>query len=118
MDDRRAPAVEIRRLGGVYRRLRMASAFSKLTLLVTDGHLPLPYGRDLIGYEVPDLGGTLKKARAAGVAVLVEPFEADGREAAMVRFPGGCTAEIHALSRADCGLPRLFTWRGKLIGPK
>ena len=29
-----------------YRRVRIDSAFGKLTLLVTDGHLPFPYGRE------------------------------------------------------------------------
>ena len=84
---------------GEPRRVRIASAFGKLTLLVTDGHLPFPYGRELAGYEVPDLTATLDKARAAGVTVLVEPYQADGRDAAMVQFPGGYIAEIHAASR-------------------
>jgi predicted enzyme related to lactoylglutathione lyase len=66
---------------------------------VTDGHLPFPYGRELTGYEVSDLTATLAKAKAAGVAVLVQPFEANGRDAAMVQFPGGYIAEIHAVSR-------------------
>jgi hypothetical protein len=79
--------------------VRIASAFGKLTLLVTDGHLPFPYGRELTGYEVRDLTATLDKAKAAGVVVLVEPFEANGRDAAMVQFPGGYVAEIHAVSR-------------------
>ena len=79
--------------------MRIASAFGKLTLLVTDGHLPFPYGRELAGYEVSDLTATLDKARAAGVTVLVEPYQADGRDAAMVQFPGGYIAEIHATSR-------------------
>ena len=39
---------------------------------------------------------TIAKATAAGAAVLVEPYAADGREAALVRFPGGYVAEIHA----------------------
>jgi hypothetical protein len=98
-DDGQAPGVEIGRPGDAYRRVRIASAFGKLTLLVTDGHLPFPYGRELTGYEVRDLTATLNKARSAGVVVLVEPFEADERDAAMVQFPGGYIAEIHAVSR-------------------
>jgi predicted enzyme related to lactoylglutathione lyase len=98
-DDGQAPGVEIGRPGDAYRRVRIASAFGKLTLLVTDGHLPFPYGRELTGYEVRDLTATLDKAKAAGVVVLVEPFEANGRDAAMVQFPGGYVAEIHAVSR-------------------
>ena len=65
-------------------------------MLVTDGHLPWPYGRELTGYEVKDLPGTLAKAKASGAAVLVEPYTSDGRAAAMVQFPGGYIAEIHA----------------------
>ena len=98
-DNGQAPGVEIGRPGDAYRRVRIASAFGKLTLLVTDGHLPFPYGRELTGYEVRDLTATLDKAKAAGALVLVEPFEANGRDAAMVQFPGGYIAEIHAVSR-------------------
>jgi len=98
-DNGQAPGVEIGRPGDAYRRVRVASAFGKLTLLVTDGHLPFPYGRELTGYEVGDLTATLDKAKAAGVVVLVEPFEANGRDAAMVQFPGGYIAEIHAVAR-------------------
>ena len=79
--------------------MRIASAFGKLTLLVTDGHLPFPYGRELTGYEVRDLTATLDKAKAACALVLVEHFEATGRDAAMVQFPGGYIAEIYAVSR-------------------
>ena len=98
-DDAHAPGVEIGRPGEAYRRVRIDSTFGKLTLLVTDGHLPFPYGRELTGYEVTDLTATLEKAKAAGAVVLVEPFEANGRDAAMVQFPGGYIAEIHAVSR-------------------
>ena len=66
--------------------------------LATDGHLPFPFGRELTGYEVADLTATLDKAKAAGAKVLVEPFRADGRDAAMVQFPGGYIAEIHSVS--------------------
>jgi predicted enzyme related to lactoylglutathione lyase len=95
-DDPKAPGVEIGRPGAAYRRVRLESAFGKLTVLVTDGHLPFPYGREMTGYEVADLGQTLDKAKAAGALVLVEPYDADGRRAAMVQFPGGYIAEIHA----------------------
>ena len=98
-DDDHAPGVEIGRSGATYRRVRIASTFGNLTLMVTDGHLPFPYGRELTGYEVPDLTATLDNARAAGVTVMVEPYQADGRDAAMVQFPGGYIAEIHAGSR-------------------
>ena len=95
-DDLKAPGVEIGRPNDTYRRIRITSGFGKMTVLVTDGHLPYPYGHETTGYEVPDLAATLEKARAAGVDLLVPPYTADGRDAALVRFPGGYVAEIHA----------------------
>jgi hypothetical protein len=94
-DERIAPGVEIGRPGETYRRVRMASNFGKLTALVTDGHLPFPFGRETYGYEVGDLAQTLEKATAAGATVLVAPFKSADRESAMVQFPGGYIAEIH-----------------------
>ena len=38
------------------------------------------------------------KADAAGAKVLVQPFSADHREAALVQFPGGYIAEIHSVA--------------------
>ncbi len=63
-----------------YRRIRIQSKFGKMTVLVTDGHLPYPYGREITGYEVANLSDTLSKAKAAGVAVLVDPYQADQSE--------------------------------------
>src|SRR6266851_8625348 len=96
-DDLRAPGVEIGRPTDTYRRIRIQSTFGKLTLLVTDGHLPYPFGREITGYEVARVSETLSKARGAGVVVLVPPYKADDRNAAMVQFPGGYIAEIHSL---------------------
>jgi hypothetical protein len=95
-DEARAPGVEIGRAGGTYRRIRIQSTFGKLTAFVTDGHLPYPYGRELTGYEVTDVNETLAKAKGAGVTVLVEPYRSGDRASAMVLFPGGYIAEIHA----------------------
>jgi hypothetical protein len=95
-DNARAPGAEIGRPGDVYRRIRIETAFGKLTVLVTDGHLPYPFGLEIMGYEVADVGETLIKAKTSGASVLVDSFWADGREAAMVQFPGGYIAEIHA----------------------
>jgi hypothetical protein len=69
-----------------------------MEVLVTDGHLPFPYGREATGYEVKELASTLEKARAVGATVLVQPFQSRGRELAMVQFPGGYVAEIHAIA--------------------
>ncbi|MGO4123076.1 glyoxalase [Inquilinus sp. YAF38] len=95
-DDRRAPGVEIGRPDDIYRRVRIESVFGHLTALVTDGRLPFPYGHETTGYEVANLQDTLAKAQAAGATVLITPYIADGRSAAMVEFPGGYIAEIHA----------------------
>src|ERR1700719_5056664 len=95
-DDAHAPGVEIGRATDTYRRIRLQSKFGKVTVLVTDGHLPYPYGREMTGYEVADLSETLSKAKAAGVSVIVSPYKADNRNAAMVQFPGGYLAEIHS----------------------
>jgi predicted enzyme related to lactoylglutathione lyase len=92
-----APGIEIGRPGDSYRRIRIESTFGRVTALVTDGHLPYPYGRELTGYEVTSLDDTLAKAKAAGVTVLVQPYTSEDRAAAMVQFPGGYVAEIHAL---------------------
>ncbi|SIT50725.1 conserved hypothetical protein [Paraburkholderia piptadeniae] len=91
-----APGIEIGRPNDTYRRVRIESGFGKMTVLVTNGHLPYPFGRETTGYEVLDLAATLEKANVAGVAVLVPPFTSDGRNAAIVQFPGGYIAEIHA----------------------
>jgi predicted enzyme related to lactoylglutathione lyase len=95
-DDGHAPGVEIGRSNDTYRRVLIDSAFGKITVLATDGHLPYPYGREIIGYEVSDLSDTLSKARTAGATVLVEPYNAALRQAAIVEFPGGYIAEIHS----------------------
>jgi hypothetical protein len=94
-DDHKAPGIEIGRPNDVYRRARMDSPFGKIAVLATDGHLPYPYGREIMGYEVDDLSNTLTKAKAAGASVVIEPYNAAGRRAAMVRFPGGFIAEVH-----------------------
>jgi predicted enzyme related to lactoylglutathione lyase len=91
-----APGVEIGRPHHTYRRIRVESGFGKLTVLVTDGHLPYPFGHEMTGYEVSDLASTLQKAQAAGATVLVSPFASGERDAALVQFPGGYIAEIHA----------------------
>jgi hypothetical protein len=96
-DDPDAPGIEIGRPRDTYRRIRIKSKFGKLTILVTDGHLPYPYGREVTGYEVVDIMDTVGKAKAAGVAVLVPVYQSDGRSAAMLQFPGGYVAEIHTL---------------------
>jgi predicted enzyme related to lactoylglutathione lyase len=98
-DEQRAPGVEIGRPAETYRRARVESKFGRLTALVTDGHLPYPYGCETTGYEVANLADTLTKAKASGVDVLVPPYKTDEREAALVQFPGGYIAEIHSVTK-------------------
>ena len=95
-DDRNAPGIEVGRPNDTYRRVRIDSTFGKIAVLVTDGQLPYPYGRETSGYEVASLTDTLSKAKAAGATVLVDPYTGDGREAAIISFPGGYIAEIHS----------------------
>jgi predicted enzyme related to lactoylglutathione lyase len=95
-DEARAPGVEVGRPDATYRSIQLESAFGKVAVLVTDGHLPYPYGRETTGYAVDDLPGTLEKAKATGATVLVQPFTSRGRQSAMVQFPGGYVAELHA----------------------
>src|SRR5258705_3274614 len=66
-DNAHAPGVEIGHPNDKYRRIRISSAFGRMTVLVTDGHLPYPYGYEMTGYEVANLADTLDKARATGV---------------------------------------------------
>lgn len=95
-DNHRAPGVEIGRPNDTFRRVRLSSGFGNMTVFATDGHLPYPYGREMTGYEVKDLDETLNKAQAAGVTILVQPFTSEERKSAVVQFPGGYVAEIHA----------------------
>jgi len=95
-DDKRADAGEIGRAGETYRSIRIASLFGKMQALVTDGHLPYPFGREITGYEVRDLAATLEKGRAAGVKVLSAPYTTRDRTTAIVEFPGGYIAEVHS----------------------
>lgn len=97
-DDKRADAGEIRRPGETYRRIRIESPFGNMQVLVTDGHLPYPFGREITGYQVQDLYATLQKAKAAGVKILSPPYSTHDRTTAIVQFPGGYIAEIHSLT--------------------
>jgi len=98
-DNAQAPGAEIGRPRDTYRRVRIETTFGKITVLVTDGHLPYPYGHETMGYEVADVSETLTKAKASGASVLVDSFKADGREAAVLQFPGGYIAEIHSSAK-------------------
>jgi len=95
-DDRQADAGEIGRPGETYRRIRITSLFGNMQVLVTDGHLPYPFGHEITGYQVQDLAVTLEKAKAAGVTVLAAPYKTSDRTTVIVEFPGGYIAEVHS----------------------
>jgi len=95
VDQPQAPGIGIGRPSETYRHVAITSSFGRLAVFVTDGHLPYPYGREMTGYEVPDLTATLDKAKAAGVEILVPPYAVGTKMETMVKFPGGYIAEIH-----------------------
>jgi predicted enzyme related to lactoylglutathione lyase len=97
-DDKQADAGEIGRAGETYRRVRLSSLFGNMQVLVTDGHLPYPFGHEIAGYEVRDLDATLAKARAAGAKILSAPYKTSDRTSAIVEFPGGYIAEVHSVA--------------------
>jgi predicted enzyme related to lactoylglutathione lyase len=96
VDDKHADAGEIGRPGETYRCVRIASLFGNMRVLVTDGHLPYPFGHEVMGYSVHDLGATLEKAKTAGVKILSAPYTTKDRITAIVEFPGGYIAEVHS----------------------
>ena len=97
-DEPQAPGIEIGAPDTHYRSVQIESAFGKINLFVTDGHLAYPFGHEITGYEVPDLTATLAKAKASGAQLLLAPYTSRGRHAAFVSFPGGYVAEIHSFA--------------------
>jgi hypothetical protein len=95
-DRKAADAAEIGQPGKAYRSIRLTSGYGDMQVIVSDGQLPWPYGLEITGYAVANLQDTLTKAFSAGVETLVPPHLVGDRVSAMVRFPGGYIAEIHA----------------------
>jgi predicted enzyme related to lactoylglutathione lyase len=95
-DDAKASLTELGGTSGTYRRIRIESGYGKATVLVTDGHLVWPYGREVTGYEVDDLTAALARATQSGAQIVVPAHDEGDRHAAMLQFPGGYLAEIHA----------------------
>jgi hypothetical protein len=100
-DEVAATGIEIGRTGYSFRRLELESTFGKMLVLVTDGILPYPYGRETTGYEVTDLPETIRKAISLGAKLLVAPVDASGRQSAMLEFAGSYIAEVHMKSIAE-----------------
>jgi hypothetical protein len=96
-DDPHADAGEIGRPGEMYRRITISSPFGETSVMVTDGHLPYPFGQETTGYRVARIDTSLSKAKAAGATVLWGPRSFADRSSAVVKFPGGYIAEIHSV---------------------
>ncbi|MBV8444584.1 MAG: glyoxalase [Candidatus Dormibacteraeota bacterium] len=95
LDDPYADGGQIGLPGTTFREVLISSTFGKTLVIVTDGHLPYPFGRETTGYAVTDLAATLAKAKAAGAQVLWGPYDSPAIDTAIVQFPGGFIAEIH-----------------------
>ena len=54
-DNKQANGAEIGRSNDTFRRIRIESPFGKMQVMVTDGHLPYPFGYELTGYQVDNL---------------------------------------------------------------
>jgi predicted enzyme related to lactoylglutathione lyase len=100
-DNKHADAAEIGRTGETYRRIRISSEFGCMQIMVTDGHLPYPFGHEITGYEVQNIKATLEKAKAAGAKILSPPYRTDDRVTSIMEFPGGYIAEIHAATTVN-----------------
>jgi hypothetical protein len=98
-DESNTSGAEIGKPDQKFRRIQIRSDFGRMLVLVSDGHLPYPYGYETTGYEVQDLQQTLAKADKLGVTILVPPHSAGDRQTSIVQFPGGYIAEIHAVAK-------------------
>jgi hypothetical protein len=95
VDDNTANGAEIGLPGTTYRKVLIDSVFGETLVIITNGHLPYPFGHDTMGYAVTDLTATLAKAKAAGAHVLWGPYTEPGLSTAIVEFPGGYICELH-----------------------
>ena len=94
--DAQVDGAEVGRPGEPIRRVNLTSGFGKMTVFVSDGKLPYPYGRETTGYQVDDMAATLARAAANNVRVLVPPLKtSQGNTSAMLQVPGGYLSEIH-----------------------
>jgi uncharacterized linocin/CFP29 family protein len=50
--------------------VKISSPFGPTVVMITNGHRPYPFGREVTGYAVAHLDATLAKARTAGAVVL------------------------------------------------
>lgn len=92
-DDPKADGALIGKPGTTFRRVRLSSPFGNTVVIVTDGQLPYPFGRDVAGYAVADTAATVAKAQSVGATVLSPPV--GPQRSTVLQFPGGYIAEIH-----------------------
>lgn len=93
--------------GTTFREVLITSGFGNTLVLITDGHLPYPFGRETTGYAVADLSSTLTKAQASGAKVLWGPYYSSTVDSALLQFPGGYIAEVHqSVPTASAGQER------------
>jgi hypothetical protein len=83
--------------GTTYRKILITSGFGQTLVIITNGHLPYPFGRESTGYAVTNLAATLTKAKAAGARILWGPYYGPDLDTAILQFPGGYIAEVHQL---------------------
>ena len=100
-DNKNANGAEIGRANSTFRRIRIESPFGKMQVMVTDGHLPYPFGYEFTGYQVDNLSDTLNKATNAGAKILSKPYDAGDRNTAIIQIPGGYIAEAHELKKTN-----------------
>jgi predicted enzyme related to lactoylglutathione lyase len=94
-DNPRADAGVIGRPGETLREIHLESGFGRMVVLVTDGKLPFPFGRETTGYAVDNVAQTLERAQAAGAKVLYPAYSSASGKTAILEFPGGYVAEVH-----------------------
>lgn len=94
-DNKHDDGAEIGAPGTTYRRILLTSPFGDTVVLANNGYWNYPYGRDSVGYTVPNLNATIAKATSNGATVLSGPNAGDGRNSAILQFPGGYIAEFH-----------------------
>ncbi|MBJ7440786.1 MAG: hypothetical protein JHD35_17415 [Sphingopyxis sp.] len=54
-DDKAAPGAGVGQPAKTYRRIRTTAGYGKMSVIVSDGQLLWPYGREMTGYEVGEL---------------------------------------------------------------
>ncbi|WP_336298303.1 hypothetical protein [Sphingomonas sp. QA11] len=97
-DDRTAPAIEIGRPGKTCRRIRLNSGYGEMVVLVSNGAPPMALWPRVDRLRSHRSARDARQATAAGAETLVPAYAGQDRASAMVRFPGGYIAEIHAAS--------------------